>query len=150
MELILWRHAEAAPGLSDLGRRLTDKGAHDARRMARWLRPRLPGSHKVVASPARRAQQTAATLTSEFAAADEIGAGASPDALLDFVLNLPAATIIVVGHQPTLGRLAAQLMSGRAADWGMKPGAIWWLTCHQRAGSEKAELRAMMSPEFLD
>ena len=41
MDLILWRHAEAIDGMPDLARKLTPKGAKQAREMAAWLRPRL-------------------------------------------------------------------------------------------------------------
>ncbi|MBC7946090.1 MAG: histidine phosphatase family protein [Burkholderiales bacterium] len=151
MDIILWRHAEAAPGFPDHDRVLTEKGAHDAGRMARWLRPRLPGSSTVLVSPARRAQQTAAALTSEYATDAGIGTSASVEIMRDTVLKpLPVAAVIVVSHQPTLGQLAAQLLSGQLLDWSMKPGAICWLTYYERAGAGKAELRAMMSPEFLD
>ncbi len=151
MDIILWRHAEAAPGFPDHDRGLTEKGAHDAGRMARWLKARLPASSMVLASPARRAQQTAAALTSDYATDADIGTSASVGVMLDTVLKLlPAAAVIVVSHQPTLGRFAAQLLSGQLQDWGMKPSAIWWLTYYERAGAGKAELRAMMSPEFLD
>ncbi|MDQ3196121.1 MAG: histidine phosphatase family protein [Pseudomonadota bacterium] len=150
MDIILWRHAEAAPGFPDHDRALTEKGEHDAGRMARWLRPRLPGSRTVLAGPARRAQQTAAALTSEFATDASIGTEASVAGVLDVVLKLLPAAVIVVGHQPTLGKVAAQLLSGQPGHWSIKPGALWWFTYYERAGAGKAELRAMMSPEFLD
>ena len=63
MELILWRHADAkdaAPGKPDAERGLTAKGIKQARRMADWLEKRLPAEARVLVSPARRAQQTAA------------------------------------------------------------------------------------------
>lgn len=151
MDIILWRHAEAAPGFPDLDRELTEKGARDAGRMARWLRPRLPSASTVLASPARRAQQTAAALTGDYATEPGIGTDASAGVVLDTLLTLlPAVAVIIVGHQPTLGQVAAQLVSGQPGRWSMKPGAIWWLTYHEQAGAGKAELRAMMSPEFLD
>ena len=37
MDLILWRHAEAEVGSDDLARRLTVRGAKQARQMAAWL-----------------------------------------------------------------------------------------------------------------
>ena len=45
MELIFWRHADAEdapPGGADAARALTGKGKKQARRMAAWLRKRLP------------------------------------------------------------------------------------------------------------
>ena len=64
MELILWRHAEAEdPGpKGDFARELTKKGRKQAERMAEWLRPRLEGKWRVIASPAARAIQTVTPL----------------------------------------------------------------------------------------
>ena len=78
MELILWRHAEAAEGLPDLGRALTDKGQRQAEHMASFLSERLPQNTRVLVSPAIRAQQTAAALTPKFITAPNIGVHATP------------------------------------------------------------------------
>ena len=59
MELILWRHAEAEDGYPDLERALTEKGHEQAKKMADWLKSRLPKDTQVLVSPAKRAQQTA-------------------------------------------------------------------------------------------
>ena len=48
MELLLWRHAEAAPGEPDLARPLTERGRRQAERMARFLAPRLPRELRIV------------------------------------------------------------------------------------------------------
>ena len=60
MDLILWRHADAEDGADDMARRLTPRGEKQAAAMAEWLRARLPRNYTVLASPAVRAQQTAA------------------------------------------------------------------------------------------
>ena len=66
MDLILWRHADAAPVTNDsepdIGRRLTGKGRKQAALMAIWLERHLPDSVKVLASPAMRARETAEAL----------------------------------------------------------------------------------------
>ena len=66
MDLILWRHAEAedARGGDDLGRPLTNRGRRQAERMAAWLGPRLAAGAQVLASPARRCQETVAAVAS--------------------------------------------------------------------------------------
>jgi phosphohistidine phosphatase len=35
--------------------------------------------------------------------------------------------VLIVGHQPTLGRVAATLLSDAEADWHFAKGAVWWL-----------------------
>ena len=61
MDLILWRHADAAPVKNnsepDTRRRLTGKGRKQAAAMAIWLERHLPDSVKVLSSPATRAQE---------------------------------------------------------------------------------------------
>ena len=62
MDLILWRHAQAARKgdlQDDRARPLTHKGERQARRMAAWLNRRLADSTRILASPALRCQKTA-------------------------------------------------------------------------------------------
>lgn len=153
MELVLWRHADAedaAIGRPDDERRLTPKGARQAERMAEWLRERLPRDAVVVASPARRAQQTARHLTEKYQVVDAVGTGANVRELLDAV-GWPrrGGTVVVVGHQPTLGQAVALALSGRPGEWGVKKGAIVWLAWRERGDGPSAQLRAALSPDLL-
>src|SRR5260370_35208596 len=66
MDLILWRHAEAEAGSPDSARKLTGHGVEQARRIAAWLKPRLPGNCEILVSPAARAQQPAQALGMAF------------------------------------------------------------------------------------
>ena len=151
MNLILWRHDEAHEGYPDMARKLTAKGKKQAQKMAAWLRSRLPADALILASPAARTQQTATALTLEFTTLDSLAPGASPQALLQ-ACNWPHAnrTVVVVGHQPTLGMAAALALTGRADHWSVKKGAIWWLAHRTRDEDDQAVLRAVLSPELLD
>jgi phosphohistidine phosphatase len=151
MHLILWRHAEAHDSSPDMARTLTAKGNKQAQKIAAWLKPRLPADTLVLASPAARTQQTALALTTDFDTLDILAPGASPQTLLA-ACNWPHAekTIVVVGHQPTLGMAAALALTGRADYWSIKKGAIWWLTYRTRNNGEQAVLRTVLSPEMLD
>jgi phosphohistidine phosphatase len=150
MELILWRHADAedaAPGVPDASRKLTAGGGKQARRMAAWLKKQLPGGVVVLASPARRAQQTARALTRRFKTSPEVGTAASPQTMLK-AAGWPdgEGAVLVIGHQPTLGQAAALALTGRVEDWTVQKGAIWWLTA--RDGNE-AMVRAVIAPDLL-
>ena len=150
MELILWRHADAedaAPGTPDEARRLTAKGERQAKRVAAWLKKQLPDDARILASPARRAQQTAQALTRRFKVSREVGMAAGPQSILD-AAGWPAGegTVVVVGHQPTLGQAAALALTGSPADWSVKKGAIWWLA--SREGG-KTVVKAMIAPEMV-
>ena len=150
MEIILWRHAEAEDGLVDAQRALTSKGEKQARRMAAWLTERLPEDVVIMVSPALRAQQTAQALTRDFETRSELGTSADAESVLK-VAGWPKArrTVLVVGHQPTLGQVAALLVSGRAAEWGIKKGAIWWLARRSRTGVETVSVRAVVTPDLV-
>lgn len=148
MDLILWRHAEAEDGTPDHSRQLTAKGIKQAGKAAEFLRKHLPGDCRILVSPATRTQQTVAPLTDHFTLAPTIAPGASAQAVLH-AARWPDAggTVLVVGHQPTLGEVAAQLLG---CDWqalSVKKGAIWWFT--RREGSSQATLRLVITPDLL-
>jgi phosphohistidine phosphatase len=150
VDLILWRHAEAEPGEPDLGRRLTAKGHKQAERMAAWLERHLPETCRVLVSPADRAQQTALALKRKFKTIPDLGPGATPEAVLA-IANWPDArdTALIVGHQPTLGEVAALLLSGEPAYWSIKKGGVWWLSNRVRGDDSGVVLRVVLGPDFV-
>jgi phosphohistidine phosphatase len=136
MDLILWRHADALDArdpADDLERPLTPRGERQAQRMAAWLNHHLPSTTRVLASPARRAQQTAQALDRKFKTMPVLAPEGTVDALLGAV-RWPEARepVLVIGHQPTLGLTAAYLLAGVVQPWSMKKGAIWWLRSRER------------------
>lgn len=150
MDLILWRHAEAEPDGPDLGRRLTARGVHQAERMGEWLNRHLPDATRVLASPADRARQTAHALQRKFRVVPELAPGASPAAVLA-AAGWPDARepVVVVGHQPTLGAVAALLLSGAEAAWSVRKGAVWWLANRVRDGDAAVVLKVVIGPDFV-
>lgn len=150
MELILWRHAEAEDGAADMQRRLTAKGIRQADRMAAFLRPLLPQGARVLVSPAVRAQQTAQALGLDLVTEPAIAPGASARALLD-AAGWPGGEgcVLLVGHQPSLGEAAALLMTGAAAGWSVKKGAVWWFSRRARGGATETLLRLVIAPDLL-
>ncbi len=152
MDLILWRHAEAEaerPGRSDLDRELTPEGERQARRMAAWLNPRLAHSTRILVSPARRTQRTAEALGRDVRTLAALAPGADPRTVLEAV-GWPDAPepVLVVGHQPTLGQVAALLLSGQPQYWSVKKGAVWWLR-HRRREDAQVLLHAVQGPDGL-
>ncbi len=150
MDLILWRHADAEDGVPDTSRKLTAKGEKQAQQMGQWLKARLPDKFKLLASPAARTQQTAQALSKTFDTVKAISPGADAISVLA-AAGWPDAkgAVVVVGHQPTLARVAAFLLAGEEADWSMKKGSIWWISNRTRQGEAQTILRVMMSPEFI-
>jgi len=151
MDLLLWRHAEAEDGEDDLKRRLTERGERQAKRMAGWLRERLPKETRIIVSPAIRTQQTAQALALPFETHRRIG----PDACVSELIAASgwpdaSGSVLIVGHQPSLGRLASLLLAGQEADWSIKKGALWWLSNRLRRGDTQTVLRAMLPVEMLE
>ena len=149
MELILWRHAEAADGFPDLERPLTDKGVKQAERMAAFLRERLPKDARILVSPARRAQQTAKALARHFITEPSI----QPNCTVQDILKAagwPAAEgcVLIVGHQPVLGATLASLLCNNHDGFSVKKGAVWWVS-RRSHGEEETVLRLAISPDLL-
>jgi phosphohistidine phosphatase len=152
-DLILWRHAEAhviKEGQSDLDRVLTTKGERQAQRMAEWLNQRLAHSTRILVSPAARTQQTAKALDRHYKTVPALAPDASPVALLSAV-RWPEANepVLVVGHQPTLGQVAALLLGEVAQTWVLKKGAVWWLRQREREGVSQVLVQSVQSPDHL-
>jgi phosphohistidine phosphatase len=147
MDLILWRHADAEPGARDLERSLTPKGRKQAKRVAEWLRQWAPRDARILVSPADRARQTAEALAQSFTTVPALAPGADPRQVLT-TAGWPDAggAVLVVGHQPTLGRVAALALTGKASDWSMQKASAWWL---QRRDDASVRLRAVVSPDLL-
>lgn len=146
MELILWRHAEAEDRAPDHERRLTERGHRQARAMADWLKPRLPDGYRMLVSPAVRTQQTAQALREDFETRNEVGVGVPPRSVLQ-AAGWPAAPglCLVVGHQPTLGMVASQILCGVSDELTVQKSAIWWF----EATPSKTVLRAVLTPDML-
>lgn len=133
--IILWRHAEAeladvASSLDeDILRNLTPKGKQQAKLGARWLQKQLPKNLTLISSPALRALQTAEALKYYI----HVDARFKPTADISDILNAlnniddASRNLLIVGHQPWLGGLAAHLLGCAGAGVNIKKGAIWWL-----------------------
>ena len=153
MDLILWRHAEAEEDLDghdDLARPLTPRGEKQAARMAAWLDRQLPDGLRVLASPARRTEQTAQALGRKFKMRAELLPGGTPQDLLELV-QWPRAkgAVLVVGHQPVMGQTIAQLLRLKASECSVRKGSVWWLRQRQRLDESQTVLLAVQSPELL-
>ena len=150
MDLILWRHAQAV-GQSgdpdDWARRLTPKGEKQAQRMARWLNLHLPQSARVLCSPAVRAEATVTPLGRSFKVVPELAPEASADMVLQAV-HWPSAkgVHLIVGHQPTLGQVAARLIGLPAGEIAIKKGALWWL---RRQEDGAVQVVTVQTPDLL-
>ena len=150
MDLLLWRHAEAVDGLPDSTRELTERGIRQAQKMAEWLESRRPKKLRVLVSPTTRTRQTASAFTKDFEIVPALGPGNDIAGILA-ACGWPGGggSVLVVGHQPELGRLAALLLSGQEADWTIKKGALWWFSNRVRENETQTVLRTVMPADLV-
>lgn len=117
MILYLLRHAEAEfPAPSDSERRLTEKGEAQALRTGKFCRRHGISPSLVLTSPFARARQTAQIVAQSIEGAELVevawaACGMDPwtaSAELEKFAKFPS--VMLVGHQPDLGGLAALLL----------------------------------------
>lgn len=118
--LVLIRHARAEQsGPTDAERALEERGHGDARAAGLWLASQgFTPAHALVSS-ARRAQETWADIASGggwdvSAETSHLLYSAEPETVLDLVREAPAdvASVVVVGHNPTIAYLATMVDDG--------------------------------------
>jgi phosphohistidine phosphatase len=147
--LVILRHAKTAnpEGAADRDRPLTDRGHADAAAAGAWLRTSGLGPDVVFCSPSRRTKQTWHDVALGLTAAprvryDEAIYAASVRSLLAVVRSADddAATVLLIGHNPTLSQLSAMLDPASGAEGddadGLKTAGIavhsWdgsWVDC---------------------
>lgn len=154
--LILWRHAEAEvqskTGL-DADRALTKTGHKDAAKMAKWLNQHLPLNTIVFCSPARRCLETAAALQKlnpiEINVADFLSLNSTAKLIAEKVSNDNCSqTILIIGHQPSLGLVISKLLGMNENACVVKKGAVWWLRQRQVSGTLQTYLFAVQHPDY--
>jgi phosphohistidine phosphatase len=153
MDLILWRHAEALDPEgqeNDLARPLTARGEKHAVRMAQWLDRQLPEGARILSSPALRAEQTVRALQRKYKVRDALSPGASVQDVLE-TAQWPDAKypVLLVGHQPALGAVAAHLLGMSAGSCPIRKGAVWWLRSRQREGVDQTVILSVTTPEKI-
>ena len=153
--IILWRHAQATESPNfvsfekDLARVLTQKGQKQAKNMARWLIQNKTANMQLICSAALRASETALALQPYMTVNEAFNPGASLQQVLKALAKLEQTKdIILVGHAPWLGQLAAYLLGVNQHEFSIKKGAIWWLrTCESVASDYK--VLTVQTPSLL-
>jgi len=154
MDLLLWRHAEAeelnADGI-DADRALTSRGDKQAKRMSQWLDRHLPETTRVLCSPAKRTEQTALALGRKYKLCDDLAPSDSGSQALLNLVQWPTTkgTVLVIGHQPTLGQTIARLVGLQTSECAVKKGSVWWLKSRIRDGVWQTVVVSVQSPETL-
>lgn len=160
MLLHVLRHAEAeevSPSGRDQDRRLTEDGRRRMKAVARAIAKLDPGYDAILVSPLVRSRQTAEPVAEACGfrkALLETRAllpNADPIALLTELGRLEVGTVLVVGHQPHMGRLLGLLLSGRSdLEVPMKKAALAAFEAGADPTLGRAELKFYLPPKLLE
>lgn len=163
MNVLLVRHAIAedkaefaATGRPDSLRPLTEEGRRKMRAAAKGLAKTLPALDLLASSPLARAAQTAEILRKACPDAEPLELPAlsperDPRETLAWLKGRPrGASVALVGHEPSLGRLAGWLMSGEeTALVAFKKGGAALLEFPGDVEAGRAVLRWLLTPSQL-
>ena len=95
-------------------------------------------------------ETTQAQETLRFAVVPRIGPSCGPEDVLREAAWPEAERVIVVGHQPTLGEVAARLIGSGDGEVSFRKGAVWWFATRSRDGNDEVVLKVVMNPEMLE
>ena len=113
MQLYLVRHAEAAQGVPDELRPLTAAGREQARSLGVRLRVEGVRPDAILTSPLLRARETGDLLARELGVRsrpeERLAPGATATAVAEAAREGGETIVVVVGHQPDCGQIAAAL-----------------------------------------
>ena len=158
-ELYLIRHAIAAPRgdewPDDSKRPLTENGMSRMRKTARGLARLGISLDVVLTSPLVRTRQTAEIVAGamnprpSIVNAESLAPTGTYAAVMgDLEKHVRKARIALVGHEPSIGELAARLIGSRHA-FVFKKGAVCRIDVDQLPPNGPGELRWFVPPGFL-
>jgi phosphohistidine phosphatase len=154
MDLLLWRHAEALDASvdqpDDMLRPLSPRGIKQAQRMATWLDQNMPEGMRILSSPALRCESTVTALRRKYKLCPELAPDGNAQVVLELAQWPDARTpVLIVGHQPILGQVAAQVLGLPAQGLSVRKGSVWWLRNRIRLGTHNTVLHCVQSPDML-
>ena len=160
MLLYVLRHAEAealSPSGLDADRPLTEAGTKRMKAVARAIAKMEPDLEAILVSPLLRARQTAEPVAAacrfkgELQVTESLLPGSDPATLLEELAASDWKTVLVVGHEPHLGRLFGRLVSGRKdCEVPMKKASLAVFEIHTHVDSARADLRSYLPPRVLE
>jgi len=155
MRVYLVRHGQAKPPTLDPQRGLTDKGVAEIEKIADLLRPQQLGLEAIWHSGKTRARQTAELLAAAISARqgliEQAGlAPGDPPEHLSRAIERQAGDLMIVAHQPLVGKVAGLLLTGDARGLAVEvaTGSVICLDRAQDAGAWHLEW--MLVPDLLE
>lgn len=160
MVIHLLRHAEAedvSPTGRDADRRLTDSGEKRMRIVAKGIASLDPGYDQILVSPLVRSRQTAEPVAracgfeKEMTETRNLTPNADPTEILHELARLKPGCVLLVGHQPHVGRVFGRLVSGRGdLEVPMKKASLAVFETADDPSIGRSELKYFLSPRLLE
>jgi phosphohistidine phosphatase len=153
MRVYLVQHGQSKSEQEDPQRRLTDKGIGEVKKVADFLRSLELKLDAVWHSGKARAQQTAELLAEAVSAWDRVvqreGLGPKDQvAPTKQTLEKTGGDVMIVGHLPFLGKLAALLVIGSEAN-EIVEFQFGCVVCIERRDGGKWKIAWMIAPALL-
>lgn len=156
MHLYLVRHGiaeDVGPDGTDASRRLTSEGLEKTRRVMKGLARFIEPPGLILASPKARTRQTAGIAAEIFKSelqTWDLLAEDKPRAIAKGLSSFDAPTLMIVGHEPTLGELLIQLVSNATAGRvEFKKAGCACLDIQPSGGSASGELLWLAPAKML-
>lgn len=159
MEIYLFRHGiaeDGKPGLSESQRALTQEGRAKTAEVVKLARRSGMRPSLILTSPYVRARQTAAIAaehldyTAELTALESlVPHGAPEDVWRDIRDYAHETSILLAGHEPLMGRIAAYLLNAPALKIDMKKAAIVRIDLESLRVAPHGTLRWMIVPKMV-
>jgi len=160
MLIYIVRHAiaeERGPNISENERALTEEGKNKMHRVSQGLRKINVRPNVILTSPLRRSLETAQILVEHLPSASlekmpALSAGAEPNAIISALRGYAKLDeVMLVGHQPDLGRLVSHLLTGDASQVNVdfKKGAVVCVETELAQRRSPAVLLWMLTPKQL-
>ena len=156
MQVYLLRHGiaeNARPGQPDSERALTAEGREKLRRVLKRARAADVNPGAILASPYRRALETAEVAAEALGYKSEIERtralvpDASPsDAWEEIRARGPDASVLLASHEPLMSSLAALLLGCPALQVDMKKAALVRIDCDRLGAQPRGVLKWMLTP----
>jgi phosphohistidine phosphatase len=160
MDLLLIRHAEAAPlgeegNQDDAERPLTAAGRAQCKPLAEALQRLGVRLDRIATSPLLRARQTAEELLAhwgtplpELDLCEALAPGAKPRKLARYLWKKGAGSIALVGHMPDLAEHAAWLIGSKKAQLEIGKAGAAFIECEKLPAKGSGSLTWLVTPAW--
>jgi phosphohistidine phosphatase len=162
VNLYIVRHADALPInmqdiTSDADRPLSDEGHRQVKRLAAGFKRLDIRPDRVLTSPLRRAREAAQDLVQhlnltglEAVHCDHLAPGGSSRKLAKALRQLDVQNVILVGHEPDLGRHTAHFIGSKRARIEFAKGGCACVACDNPPRKGTGALMWLLTPMWLD